>query len=247
MGQFSGKTALITGCNRGIGKATLQKFAMEGANIIACIRKDNHDFYKLTQELSNEYRCEIKTLYCDLNDEGAIKTLIKELYTSKQRVDILVNNAGIVTMGMLQMTSMEELKRVFQINFFSHVQITQGISKIMMRQKYGVIVNMSSVGCLDSFPAYTAYGCSKAALSYFTRTMAKELAPYNIRVNAIAPGQVLTDMQSELSDKAKDEILSRCAMGRMASPDEIADTILYLSSDKSSFITGQTIRVDGGL
>lgn len=247
MGQFSGKTVLITGCNRGIGKATLQKFAMEGANIIACIRKDNPDFNKLTQELSNEYCCEIKILYCDLNDEESIKFLVKELYTSKQRVDILVNNAGVVTMGMLQMTSMEELKKVFQVNFFSHVQLTQGVSKIMMKQKYGVIINMSSVGCLDAFPAYTAYGCSKAALSYFTRTIAKELAPYNIRVNAVAPGQVLTDMQSVLSDKAKDEILSRCAMGRMASPDEIADTILYLSSDKSSFITGQTIRVDGGL
>lgn len=247
MGQFSGKTVLITGCNRGIGKATLQKFAMEGANIIACIRRENFSFNKWTQNLSSEYGCEIKTMYCDLNDEESIKSLIRELYTSKQKVDILVNNAGVVTMGMLQMTSMEELKKVFQINFFSHVQLTQGVSKIMMRQKSGVIVNMSSVGCLDAFPAYTAYGCSKAALSYFTRTMAKELAPYNIRVNAVAPGQVLTDMQTELSDAAKDEILSRCAMGRMASPDEIADTILFLSSDRSSFITGQIIRVDGGL
>lgn len=247
MGQFSSKTVLITGCNRGIGKATLQKFAMEGANIIACIRKENPDFNKFTQELSNEYRCEIKTLYCDLNDEESIKTLIKELYTSKQRVDILVNNAGVVTMGMLQMTSMEELKRFFQINFFSHVQITQGVSKIMMRQKSGVIVNMSSVGCLDAFPAYTAYGCSKAALSYFTRTMAKELAPYNIRVNAVAPGQVLTDMQSELSDKAKDEVSRRIALGRIANPEEIANFILLLASDKSSYITGQIIRVDGGM
>lgn len=247
MGQFSGKTVLITGCNRGIGKATLQKFAMEGANIIACIRRENFSFNKWTQNLSSEYGCEIKTMYCDLNDEESIKSLIRELYTSKQRVDILVNNAGVVTMGMLQMTSMEELKKVFQINFFSHVQLTQGVSKIMMRQKSGVIVNMSSVGCLDAFPAYTAYGCSKAALSYFTRTMAKELAPYNIRINAVAPGQVLTDMQTELSDAAKDEILSRCAMGRMASPDEIADTILFLSSDRSSFINGQIIRVDGGL
>lgn len=247
MGQFSGKTVLITGCNRGIGNATLQKFAMEGANIIACIRKNNHDFNKWTQELSSEYLCEIKILYCDLNDEASIKSLITELYASKQKIDILVNNAGIVTMGILQMTSMEDLKKVFQTNFFSHVQLTQGISKIMIRQKAGVIVNMSSIGCLDAFPAYTAYGCSKAALSYFTKTMAMELAQYNIRVNAVAPGQVLTDMLSELTDKAKEEIVRRCAMGRPALPEEIADTILYLSSNKASFITGQIIRVDGGL
>ena len=100
---------------------------------------------------------------------------------------------------------------------------------------------------IDAFPAYTAYGCTKAALSYFTKTMAKELAQYNIRVNAVAPGQVLTDMLSKLTDKAKEEIVRRCAMGRPALPDEIADTILYLSSNKASFITGQIIRVDGGL
>jgi 3-oxoacyl-[acyl-carrier protein] reductase len=159
----------------------------------------------------------------------------------------LVNNAGIVTKGLLAMTSIKQLKDVFQVNFFGHVQLTQVISKIMMRQKAGCIINMCSIGGIDAFPAYVSYGCSKAAMTYFTKTLSKELAPYGIRVNGVAPGMAATDMQKQLKGEANDEILHRTAMSRVADPMEIADLVYYLSSPQSSYITGQIIRIDGGM
>lgn len=247
MGEFSGKTVLITGCNRGIGKVTLQKFAMEGADIIACVRKETSDFNSFVQDTIGLYNVSIDVLYVDMSDEESVKNLIKSIYSLHKKVDVLVNNAGIVTMKLLQMTSMDELKKVFQINFFSQVQLTQGVSKLMIRQKSGVIVNMASVGGIDSFPAYTAYGCSKAAIGYFTKTLSKELALYNIRVNAVAPGLVDTDMKSQLNSEANDEVIRRSSTHRAANPEEVTDLILYLASNKSSFINGQIIRVDGGM
>lgn len=247
MYSFSNKTVLVTGSNRGIGKSIVEKFVEEGANIIACARKETPEFLEFISNLSQKYNVQIDTLYFELLDENSIKEAIKALYSKKTKIDVLVNNAGVVSMKLLQMTSMDELKDIFQINFFAQVQITQGISKLMMRHKSGTIVNLCSVGGLDAFPAYTSYGCSKAAMAYFTKTMAKELAPYNIRVNAVAPGLVETDMQSDLTDKANNEVLSRTALNRSAKAEEIAESILYLASDKASYITGQIIRIDGGM
>lgn len=247
MSEFANKTVLVTGSNRGIGKSIVERFAKAGANIVACARKETSEFVEYISGLSKEYNVNTTTLFFDLSDEDSIKDAIKSLYSNKIKIDVLVNNAGVVSMKLLQMTSMDELKDIFQINFFAQVQITQGISKLMMRQKTGVIVNLCSVGGIDAFPAYTSYGCSKAAMAYFTKTMSKELAPYNIRVNAVAPGLVNTDMQGDLTDKANTEVLNRTALNRSASAEEIAETIYYLASDKASYITGQIIRIDGGM
>lgn len=247
MELFKGKKVLVTGCNRGIGKTLLQRYAAEGADVIACVRKETSEFSDFVQSLIGQFNVSISVLYADFSDEDSVKSLIRTIYSMKCKVDILVNNVGVVAMKILQMTTMEELKSIFQVNFFSQVLLTQGISKLMMKQKDGVIINMSSVGGLDSFPAYTAYGCSKAAMSYFTRTLSQELSPYNIRVNAVAPGLVETDMKSHLSADATDEVLRRSAMHRAATTDEVCDLILFLSSEKSSYINGQIIRVDGGM
>lgn len=247
MSEFANKTVLVTGSNRGIGKSIVERFAKAGANIVACARKETSEFVEYILGLSKEYNVNITTLFFDLSDENSIKEAIKSLYSNKIKIDVLINNAGVVSMKLLQMTSMDELKDIFQINFFAQVHITQGVSKLMMRQKSGVIVNLCSVGGIDAFPAYTAYGCSKAAMAYFTKTMAKELATYNIRVNAVAPGLVETDMKSDLTEKANNEVFNRTALNRSAKAEEIADTILYLASDKASYITGQIIRIDGGM
>lgn len=244
---MKGKTVLITGCNRGIGKAMLVTFAEAGAKVIACTRKEDSSFIEFCNELAAKTGCEIIPYHFDLNDEDNIKTFITMFYKTKQKVDVLINNAGVVTKGLLQMTSISKIKDVFQINFFAQVQLTQGISKLMMRQKSGVIVNMTSIGGIDAYPAYVSYGCSKAAMIYFTKTMAQELAPYGIRVNAIAPSMVKTDMQIEMGEEANDEIMRRTALKRNAEPDEIAKLALFLASDDSSFITGQIYRIDGGL
>jgi 3-oxoacyl-[acyl-carrier protein] reductase len=247
MTGFKGKTVLITGVNRGIGKAIMSKFTEAGATIIACTRKEDETFNHFCEDLHNLYGSEIIQYHFDLSEEDNIKSFLSTLFKSKIKVDVLINNAGVVTKGLLQMTSIRSLKEVFQINFFAHVQITQGISKLMMRQKSGVIINMASIGGIDAYPAYTSYGCSKAAVIYFTKTMAQELAPYNIRVNAIAPSMVKTDMQTLMGEEANEEIMRRTALKRNADPEEIADLALFLASESSSFITGQIFRIDGGL
>jgi len=238
---------LITGCNRGIGKALAEKFASEGCHIIACVRNPDDAFLEFLSMLEQRYSVSCKAYRMDLSDDESIRQTIKELFSSKVKIDVLINNAGVVAKGVLQMTTMKQLKDVFQVNFFGHVLLTQGISKIMMRQKAGNIINMCSIGGIDAYPAYVSYGCSKAALIYFTKTMSQELAPYGIRVNGIAPSMTDTRMKDEMGAEANEEIMRRTAMKRIADPKEIADLAYYLASDRSSFITGQIIRIDGGM
>lgn len=247
MGLLTGKTLLITGCNRGIGKETVRLFAENGANIVCCIRKSNNEFDDYIKVLANDNSVEIRTIYADFSDEDSVKETFHRVVKEKIPVDILINNAGVATGGFLQMTPISKLKEVFQINFFSPVLITQIISKIMMRRKQGVIINMGSVAGLDNFPGYTSYGSSKAAIMAFTKTIANELAPYNIRVNAVAPGLTDTGMAEQMEGKAWQEMVGRTDMKRLGRPEEIAKTLLFLASDNSSFITGQVIRTDGGM
>lgn len=242
-----GKTALITGCNRGIGRVVTSLFAQNGANLICCLRKTNEKFDQFVQSLREEHHIDIRLIYVDLLDETSIKDAFRPIVMDKQPVDILVNNAGIATGGLLQMTSQSTIKEVFQINFFAQVLITQLISKTMMRRKTGSIINMGSVAGLENFPGYTAYGSSKAALMAFTKTIANEMAPYNIRVNAIAPGLTDTGMAGKMEEKACKEMVNRTDFKRLGKPEEIANLVLFLASDKSSFMTGQIIRIDGGM
>jgi len=244
---MTGKTAVVTGCNRGIGQKVVEKLARSGADIICCIRKENDEFSLWLEGLKQQFGVHVEVLYFDMLDENSIKEGLKPLLQRKQKVDILVNNAGVATGSFLQMTSMSKLKEVFQINFFSQVLVTQIISKLMMRQKSGAIVNMGSVAGLENFAGYTAYGSSKAAIMYFTRTLAKELAPYNIRVNAVAPGLTDTGMAGQMEEKAWKEMVGRTDMNRLGRPEEIANLIVWLASDEASFITSQIYRADGGM
>ena len=241
------KTLFITGCNRGIGKAMVDLFAKNEYNIIVCNRKQDDDFDVFCEGLQNEYGVEIQKYYADLSDEQSIKECLSQVLKSKPKIDVMINNAGVVDKGLLQMTPIQKIRDVFQINFFSHVQFIQGISRLMMRQKSGVIINMASIGGIDAYPAYVSYGCSKAAVIYLTKTLAQEFAPYGIRVNALAPSMVKTRMQEQMGDEANEEIMRRTALKRNAEPEEIARLALFVASDDSSFITGQIIRIDGGL
>lgn len=245
--KLQGKTALITGCNRGIGKATVEVFATEGANIICGIRKENLEFKEYTDSLESKYGVSIEHRYFDLSDEESIKALAKGLTQEKRVIDILVNNAGMPAGGLLLMTSIQRIKEVFQVNYFSQVLLTQLIAKMMMKQKKGSIINMSSVTALDNQGGWTAYGGSKAAMISFTRTVARELAAFNIRVNAVAPGLIDTQMGGEMDDRFQQEILTRSDLGRKGKPEEVANLIAFLASDESSYMTGQIIRIDGGM
>lgn len=247
MGKLQGKTALITGCNRGIGKATVEVFAAEGANIICAIRKENPEFKEFTDSLESKYGVSIEHRYFDLSNEESIKALVKGLTQEKHVIDILVNNAGMPAGGMLLMTSIQKIKEVFQVNYFSQVLLTQLIAKMMMKQKKGSIINMSSVTALDNQGGWTAYGGSKAAMISFTRTIARELATFNIRVNAVAPGLIDTQMGGEMDERFQQDMLSRADLGRKGKPEEVANLIAFLASDASSYMTGQIIRIDGGM
>ena len=247
MGRLDGKTAMITGCNRGIGKAMAEKFASEGANLICAIRKENPEFKAETLVWAEKYGIDIDFIYFDLTDEDGIKAAFKELQKEKRVIDILVNNAGVPAGGFLLMTSLAKVKEVMQINFFSQILVTQLAAKLMMKQKHGSIINMGSVTALDNQGGWTAYGSSKAAIMSFTRTAARELATFGIRVNAVAPGLIDTEMGGEMDEKYQAEMLSRADMGRKGTPEEVANVICFLASDEASYITGQVIRIDGGM
>lgn len=240
------KTVLITGANRGIGRALVEAFAAEGSNIIAHARKENVNFETDMQNLAEHYSVKIDTIYFDLSNEDEIKNAIKKISSQKTEIDILINNAGVAFGGLMNMTPISKLKEVFQINFFSQILMMQQISKLMIRQKGGVIINMASVGGIETNPGYLAYGSSKAALIWATRCAAKELAPYGIRVNAIAPGLTKTDMGMYKSEEELTKTINQTALKRMADVSEIADAVLFLASEKASFITGHILSVDGG-
>ena len=245
---LKGKTAVLTGCNRGIGKAVLEVFARNGANIWACVRQLNDHFIDHIKGVADEYKVAITSVPFDLADEGQVKDGVKTIRSAKQPVDILVNNAGVIFTALFQMTPVNKMKEVFEINYFSQMLLTQSITKIMTRQKCGRIVNISSSAAIEGNEGRTAYASSKAAMIASTKVMAKELAIYNISVNAIAPGLTETDMmQGSTPKEALEYTLQRISMKRVGKPEEIANVALFLSSELSTYMTGQVLRVDGGM
>lgn len=247
MKRLEGKTAVITGCNRGIGRAILEKFASEGANVIACVRNVSDELSADFKELESRYKVSISSVAIDLNDSDSIKNAMSAIRAMKTPVDVLVNNAGVASGGLMMMTSMSELQKVFQVNYFAQVQITQHIGKLMMQNKKGSIIFMSSVLGLDGKAGATSYGASKAAVALFAQTAAQELGMFGIRVNAIAPNLVETSMAHQMDEKFSSALINGSALKRIASPEEIANVALFLASDESSYVTGQIIRADGGL
>ena len=241
-----GKNIIITGAMRGIGRTILEIFAKNGANIWACGRLQNDGFEADIRALSEEYGVWIEPVYFDLSNEDAIKKGVQEIIREKKQIDVLVNNAGIAFGALFTMTPMDKLKNVFQINYFAQIQIMQLVLRVMMRQKSGCIVNMASIGGIETAPGYLAYGSSKAALIYATKSVSHEAGQYGIRVNAIAPGLVETDMGAYKSQEEINKILDRSSLHRKANSNEIANCALFLASDNSSFITGQTLIADGG-
>ena len=244
---LKGKNAVITGCLKGIGRATMDVFAQNGANIWACCQMPTDEFESHVNELAEANGISIIPVYFDLSDHEQIKAGVRQVFAAKRPVDVLVNIAGITHNALFHMTTMEKMKEVFEIDFFSQMLITQQITRLMVRQKSGSVINIVSIAGLDGNPGQIAYAAAKAALVGATRTLAGELGGYGIRVNAVAPGVIQTDMTAALPKEKFDELLSGSKLRRPGLPEEVARTLLFLASDLSAYITGQVLRVDGGM
>lgn len=244
---LKGKTAVITGSNKGIGKVILELFAENGANVIACARKETPEFVNTLELLKRKFNVSITPVYFDLDDSAQIKSAVTSMISLKSKIDILVNNAGYASGAYFQMTPIADLERMIKINFISQIQLTQGISRYMTRFKSGSIINMGSTAGLFGDAGMLSYGSSKAALIFATRTMATELGQHNIRVNVIAPSVTKTEMYDQMEENARNKLIESSAFKRAAEPIEVANVALFLASDLSTFVNGQTIRVDGGI
>ena len=246
---LTGKNAVITGAKGGLGRAFVKMFAEHGANVWACIRKPDEDFASFSEQIAKENSVWIKTICFDMENEEEVKRGASEIVAEKQSIDILINNAGVSSTGMLLMTSMQELHKVFQINYFSQVYLTQRLLKSMIRQNGGSIINICSVAALYHQAGRLSYGSSKASLLWFSEMLAQEVGAYNIRSNAICPGVTDTPMiqfHDKIVSQSIADRVANTAMGRAGRPEEVADAAVFLASDKSSYITGATIRIDGG-
>jgi 3-oxoacyl-[acyl-carrier protein] reductase len=241
------KTAVITGCLQGIGRSTLEIFAQNGADIFACSQRDDEEFSRYISNLSENCRVSITPVCFDLLDEEAVKGGAKLIQKTKKQIDILVNVAGANFDALFHMVTMEQLKKTFSINFFSQILFTQYITRLMLKNGRGSVINISSISALDGNPGQLSYASSKAALIAATKTLSQELGPKGIRVNAVAPGVIDTAMTAGLPEEAMSRQMSKSELKRRGLPQEVAGVILYLASDMSSFVTGQVIRVDGGI
>ena len=242
------KTAVITGCNRGIGKNILEVFSENGATIFACSRKFDKEFISYLEELKKKFNNKIIPINLDLSKESQIKEAATQILKTNIPIDILINNAGIIHTAIFQMTSIKKLKEIFEIDFFSQTAFTQYILKSMVQNKKGSILYVSSSSALDGNEGRSAYSAAKSAMITQAKVLSRELGVHSIRVNAIAPGLTNTDMMKEnTKPEIIKDVISNTSLKRIGDPKEIANVALFLSSDLSSYVTGQVLRVDGGM
>lgn len=246
MGLLSGKTVLITGAGRGIGRAVAERFAAEGATLFLAVRNLEQGML-LAGELQADYGIDCHAFTCDVSDADSVKALFRELFAHSKHLDVLVNNAGVLDDALIGMVTQAQVERTFASNSFSVLYCSQYAARMMQRAGGGSIINLASIIGRVGNSGQAVYGGSKAAVIGITRSLAKELAAQQIRVNAIAPGFIDTDMAHSLPDDKFQQRLQSIAMGRIGSADEVAKVALFLASELSSYVTGQVIGVDGGM
>lgn len=233
------KIAIVTGATQGIGKAITIKYLENNARVFG-IGRNTEVLESISKEWSNFTPCPL-----DICDSDAAKALFMDINKTQGHIDILVNNAGIMDSALIGMITETSIVNIFQTNVFALINLSQLAARFMKRQKNGCIINLASIVGIDGNVGQSVYSASKGAVIAFTKTAAKELASDNIRVNAIAPGIIETNLISSVKGEELQKRIDKIRLGRTGTPDDVANTALFLASPQSSYITGQIIRVDG--
>jgi 3-oxoacyl-[acyl-carrier protein] reductase len=246
MGLLEGKTALITGASRGIGKAIAVRFAMEGSDIAITNIVDDDEFKTTIKEIE-ALGVKVKGYVSNAAKFDDSQRVINDIVKDFGKIDILINNAGITRDTLLMRMTEDQWDSVIAVNLKSVFNLTKAVLMTMIKQKNGSIINMSSVVGVSGNAGQSNYSASKAGIIGFTKSIAKEVGSRNIRCNAIAPGFILTEMTEKLPEEVKKEWAEKIPLRRGGTPEDVANTALFLASDLSSYITGQTIHVCGGM
>lgn len=244
--MLKNKNAVVTGATRGIGREIAFTLAENGANVAINYRTLNEDVERLVEELRS-YGTNIVAVKCDISNEEEVKNFIAESKEQLGSIDILINNAGITKDGLLVRMSEKDFNDVLEVNLKGTFITTKEAASIMMRQRYGKIINISSVVGVVGNAGQCNYAASKAGVIGFSKSVARELSARNITVNVVAPGFINTDMTGVLPEKVKESMLQGIPLRRIGEPKDIANAVLFLASDLANYITGQVINVDGGM
>jgi 3-oxoacyl-[acyl-carrier protein] reductase len=246
MNLLEGKTAIITGGSRGIGKAIVEIFVKQGANV-AFTYSSSSDAAKAIENKLSTNSVKVKSYKSDASNFEEAQVLAASVLKEFGSIDILINNAGITKDNLLMRMNEEDFDRVIQVNLKSVFNMTKAVQRTMLKQRKGSIINMSSVIGVKGNAGQSNYAASKAGIIGFTKSMAIELGSRNIRSNAIAPGFIVTEMTNELGEETIKQYFEAIPIKRGGTPEEIANACVFLGSDMSSYITGQVLNVDGGM
>ena len=242
--NLNNKIAIVTGASQGIGKIIAFELAKSGAHV-ACISRNKKAIESIVEEITINGG-QASSFPCDISDSDTLSEIITEIIKENSRIDILVNNAGITKDSLLMRMSIEQWDDVINTNLKGAFHCTKAVMRYMMKNKFGRIINITSIVGLTGNAGQANYAASKAGLIGMTKSIAKEVASRGITANCIAPGWIETSMTDKLSGEVKNEFLSHIPVGRIGSPDDIANAVIFLASDEAGYITGQTITVDGG-
>jgi 3-oxoacyl-[acyl-carrier protein] reductase len=244
--RFQDKVALVTGAGRGIGRAIAKAFAKEGAWVVLNDFGNPEKLNQVAGEISSVGgKCQAQ--HADVGDYGHVQQMIEQVVITYSRLDILVNNAGIIRRGTIETVTEEDWDRVIYVNLKGTFNTCKLASDIMIKQKSGKIINVSSVaGKMGDITSAPGYGPSKAAVDGLTKTLARQLASYGINVNGVAPHAIETDMSAEWSEEKRKAIVDAIPLKRLGQPEDVAEAVLFLASEKANFITGEILDVNGG-
>ena len=245
MGLLQNKICLVTGTSRGIGACIVRRFAQEGAVVYANARMPG-SIDSVCRELSGTYHTDIIPVYFDVRDQAGARKAFLQIRRERAGLDVLVNNAGVMQDALTGMITREQMEETFTTNICAVIDMLQIAARIMVSHKSGSIINMSSIVGLEGNPGQLVYSASKGAVLALTKTAAKELAPDNVRVNAVAPGMIDTDMFHSIGEKNVQDRIRNIRMGRLGTPEDVADAVVFLASDMSGYKTGEVIGVRGG-